>query len=487
MFDYIRPSEEMSRGECKRILSNLALVCHFFCAVSLSRLFSSLEFSGASHKDSNSPGYASLCRSIIKDQEPARSLARHVKECTFKEWKITNDTPSWVLQAFLGIYGQAITRMPNLKTLTLSSTFIDKRLLNTICKLKQLKSLSFSSCSFSEDLNQKDFSKFSFLTLTSFKSCGDFPNGLSPGTSQLQDVQIERWTTAHALLREVHPNHLTQLQLHHVEDMATLCHFLNEHPSISVLHINTVLIQPTTTLPLLASSIPNLHTLICPPTLISTFIPGRPLTKILLSSAQGPDETLFPFSGINGLEVFKQATGIIRCLEVPAGMYHPGPFNSNFPELEELCLDFRLDMEYDPSTEVVLAEVCWDLPQLFAHLTNHSQRMSILVPAGTSQSFLALRKLRFILGSRGPALWNLQLHYNLISTWTQIFPKLCRVSFTEFVQWRMDLENKTWKAFVPHEPKHYNFVTRHIRAGQDYTDYGGCFETVLHGPNLARI
>jgi len=59
-------SDEIAVAEHKHILSNLALVCHFFCTVLLPQIFKSLKFSGLPHKESDTPGYMSFCRALIR-------------------------------------------------------------------------------------------------------------------------------------------------------------------------------------------------------------------------------------------------------------------------------------------------------------------------------------------------------------------------------------------------------------------------------------
>ena len=118
IFDHIQPSDEIAVAEHKHVSSNLTLVCCFFCAVLLPRIFKSLKFSGHPHKKSDTPGYALFCRALIRGKEPARSLALHVKECTFSQWTTCEDHLESVFNGFLGLYNQAITHQENHKLLT---------------------------------------------------------------------------------------------------------------------------------------------------------------------------------------------------------------------------------------------------------------------------------------------------------------------------------------------------------------------------------
>ena len=107
IFDYIEPSNLMSVSEYKRILSNLALVCRFFCAVLLPQIFKSLTFSGHPEKADTS-GYASFCRALIGGKEPACLLALHIIECTFSQWAAGEDHIESAFNGFLGFYNQVI-------------------------------------------------------------------------------------------------------------------------------------------------------------------------------------------------------------------------------------------------------------------------------------------------------------------------------------------------------------------------------------------
>ena len=164
IFDYIEPSDLMSVSEYKCILSNLALVCRFFCVVLLPRIFKSLTFSG--HPDKvDASGYALFCRALIRGKEPACLLALHIRECTFSQWAAGEDHIELAFNGFLGFYNRAITRMPNLKSLVLSCMPISKKLTQAMSKLTQLKALVMDSCEVGDDVMDQDICKLKLVTL----------------------------------------------------------------------------------------------------------------------------------------------------------------------------------------------------------------------------------------------------------------------------------------------------------------------------------
>ena len=164
IFDHIQPSDEIAVAEHKHILSNLTLVCRFFCAVLLPQIFKSLKFSGHPHKKSDTPGYASFCRALIRGKEPA-----HVKECTFSQWTTCEDHLESVFNGFLGLYNQAITWMLNLELLVLSCTPISKKCIQARSKLTKLKTLVMHDCATNDDVKPWDISKLSSLKLVTLE------------------------------------------------------------------------------------------------------------------------------------------------------------------------------------------------------------------------------------------------------------------------------------------------------------------------------
>ncbi|KAJ7710539.1 hypothetical protein B0H17DRAFT_2648 [Mycena rosella] len=124
IFAYLEPSEKDNVVDCKHIFSNLALVCRFFCAHAISRVYRSIEFSGRD-ASSGAPGF---CRLLLRgtnstvqnhasDARFPLHVAQSVRECTFRNWI---GIPS--AAAFLKSYCKAVGQMPNIQCFRLEST-----------------------------------------------------------------------------------------------------------------------------------------------------------------------------------------------------------------------------------------------------------------------------------------------------------------------------------------------------------------------------
>jgi hypothetical protein len=161
-------SDEIAVAEHKHILSNLALVCHFFCTVLLPQIFKSLKFSGLPHKESDTPGYMSFCRALIRGKEPAHLLVLHVRECTFSQWD-THD--QWVFNGFF--WGSIIKRSHVCQTLNHLFYFVHPSTRNSLSKLTQLKVLVMEDCKVYDDVMDQEICKLLSLKLVMLEFCGD--------------------------------------------------------------------------------------------------------------------------------------------------------------------------------------------------------------------------------------------------------------------------------------------------------------------------
>jgi len=369
IFDYIEPSYLMSVSEYKRILSNLALVCRFFCAVLLPRIFKSLTFSGHPHKESDTPGYASFCRALIRGKEPACSLALHVRECTFSQWDDCEDHLQWVFDGFLGLYNQSIARMLNLESLVLSHTPLSKKLIQAMSKLRRLKALVMDNCEVADDMMNEDICKLSSLKLVTLEFHGDWyiRELLELISPALRVFRTSDWDFARDFMTETAQCHIEELEVSQVEDVIVLRKFLERNPSIMKLNIRSIRSEHATPLCLSPSSLPRLHSIDCPSSLILDFVRSRPLRRIALSGihyiGRSRKITSLPPMTLEDIAVMTKSAAATRTLDIPADIYFVVPMDY-FPHLETLRLDFAHPnhvCQFPDGPEFDVSYICLDL------------------------------------------------------------------------------------------------------------------------------
>ncbi|KAH7928783.1 hypothetical protein BV22DRAFT_1030352 [Leucogyrophana mollusca] len=134
------PGPRLTRA-CIRTLSNLALVCRFFCAMVLPRIFKSVTFYGDAGP-SDVARKTAWCRQINGGKEPALSLALYVTDCQFKNWLGT----SWVHDGFSALYAKAMSRMSNLASVAFYDCAVKEPHWGALCQLGRLESLVFNHC-----------------------------------------------------------------------------------------------------------------------------------------------------------------------------------------------------------------------------------------------------------------------------------------------------------------------------------------------------
>lgn len=278
------------------MLSDLALVCRFFCFTILPRIYKKLELVGSAHTDST-PNYSAFCRAVVKDAEPARTLAKHVRECVFRGWTCSDNHLTWSYNAFLGLYCNALAMMSEIETVQLHSTPISRTMLRTIRGLKRLKVLSIFSCTFQKDVTEKDIAKLSSLRLVEFRlsmllahaepfKARAFIKAID--LSNLRSIHTDTWELVSRLVEETGPIPLRSLDVSHIQEWALFRKILEKMPSLSFLEILR-LTDPSvriSDLEIDSSLIPTLRNLTCPPELVSTFVPGRPITVLKISTLQ---------------------------------------------------------------------------------------------------------------------------------------------------------------------------------------------------------
>lgn len=350
IFDNLKPvidDQEDDPTDYSNALSNVALVCRFFCAVAISRRFESLTFAGNTRADSPSSavaGGAPFCRAVNKDKEPAKSLAKFVKACTFDAWGIENSGgagPQWARNAFLGIYCQAITRMPHLESISIFDTAVDKRLLKAVCRCRKLRTLLFRGCTFRNDVEKNDVDQLTSLALISLQ----FYDIHGPLLDHLDwPVELRVFgAPSHRVTRKVQWQNLCTLSLSRGSNLDHLFHLLEGAPHLTKLTISFVdsLTEPPSTLSIPTTTIPHLRTLSCPPTLARYLIPGRPVEELDLSGEHLPDTFgLWSLSDTDEqvLDSLTKSTGQIKKMKIPLQMFDRLRMNEHFPQLEHLSL-----------------------------------------------------------------------------------------------------------------------------------------------------
>jgi len=178
IFDCIAPGSGPLPEQHTKTFSALALVCRFFCAVALPRVFQCVVFFGASRK-------TTWARQIVTNAEPAKSVALYVKECHFKYWRTPKVQQS--LFPFSMLYCRAMAHMTNIRKVEFHQSFVKKEHWETLAALKQLDCLHFNYCSFTENPPDQELS---VRTVTLFNSPTPFT--LSPiATSNLHTLETD--------------------------------------------------------------------------------------------------------------------------------------------------------------------------------------------------------------------------------------------------------------------------------------------------------
>jgi hypothetical protein len=348
------------------VLSDLVLVCRFFCFTILPRIYKKLELVGSAHTDSFSPNYSAFCRAVVKDAEPARTLAKHVRECAFRAW-ICDSHLTWSYNGFLGLYCNALAMMSEIETVQLHSTPISRTILRTIRGLKRLKVLSIFSCPFQKDVTEKDIAKLSSLRLVEFRLSMLLILGeplkvqaliKAIDLSNLESFQTDMWDLASRLVDETGTIPLRFLDVFHIKDWALFGKILEKMPSLSSLKIFR-LTDPSTInsdLKIDSSLIPTLQNLTCPPELVSTFVPGRPITVLKISTRHPVLRNV----ELADIKFMKKSSAIIHELSISAKTYFAFSVWEHLPALEKLEL-YRTAKLYSEDIGLV-CHLQWGIP-----------------------------------------------------------------------------------------------------------------------------
>ncbi|KZP26837.1 hypothetical protein FIBSPDRAFT_335444 [Athelia psychrophila] len=441
----------VEQAEYKATMSSLALVCRFFCAESLPRVFRSMVFSGMRH-GTTAPSYSTFCRQLIAGEKTAYYLGQHVKDCTLNYWMKASDASQWVYKNFLKLYVKAIPRFANLQTLRFHDVPLDFQFLFSLKDLKMLENLSISHCALSA-LTDPKFTPSGSLSIKRFEfleARGDqvenvtYDDPLSQlvASPSLHTLHTNDWLFFVRFMRL--PVDFSIKVIHaplHVSSIAGWEFFLNATPSITEICITKIISlgehNPFTSplLTLQKSSLPYLNTLKGPTCLITQLVPGRPLTNVQIDCITLPsmhlamqDATSNEHRTISALE---RTTGPITVLRVPANVYLCRPLDSVFPQLGTLTLDItEPEAAHRPK---MLENACLKWPK---------------TPP--------IRSLYFNVWAIPLWLFDLPLQLRTLSAISTAFPTARKIRLCETVEWRRQDERDAWQPVLmsPAPPAH---------------------------------
>ncbi|KAJ7480323.1 hypothetical protein B0H11DRAFT_2233451 [Mycena galericulata] len=447
-------------------ISRLSVV--FFGAVSISRIYRSLEFCG---RDAT-PGYASF----------SIDAAQLVKECTFKEWILDDDRGPWASN-FLDLYLRAVRRMPNIESIHLKSTPITENVVRAITKsTPSLTTLTIRSCTIETGISEKSRQRLNSLNLHTLEY---FPLSsasleLPPSTIRLRGLEVFRtnsWTFGHYFIKRQHPA-LHILELHGVEDIPALFAFLAKCPSITDLAINTISLASREPFPALSpAALPNLRMLKIPPTFLPNFS-RRPLNKFSLEGAEMRHlegdiyhNPILPLLTMKDMSPLMSSATSLTELHIHEHIYFALPLHKHFKNLEILVLAYHHPNFFTSQTI--------STSELFR------QTIRSICSKWPEPPHLPLREFRMDFGESTaadarPFMWDLPLQLEMIIADLSLratFPVLTSVSFARFLKWqRWDEHCAEWRAFVPHAFR--EFVKDKLARGRKFKDFGGCLDAL---------
>lgn len=363
----------MTAKEVREILTNLALVCRFFSSLALPRIFAKITFSGSpGASDDRSANTSRFCRAILKEQEPAKTLAQFVKFCKFSYW-LTGPV-SLTRDAFFLMYCNALAKMTRVESLELSSVAIDKRLLRAMKKMHHLKSLHFSGCSFAQELCLGEVKTFAqTLALQSLVIAGPVPEHTTPfhdaftsvlNFGLLKSLVVDSWAIVKHLSQHTSPLPLENLTIHVVEDSSLLPALFRNTPELIQLHIYRInALHPDALDPVDIPSdlLPKLSVFDGPPALAALLVPSRPLHKAWLLGtlvSEGTIPSSLPSLDNSLWEALGKAAAPINEIVIPKHFYTLSPLADHLPNVLTLRLswchaNWPDDMFYPLNAEAV--------------------------------------------------------------------------------------------------------------------------------------
>jgi len=137
----------------------LALVCRFFCAVALPRVYERVVFSGNITATDRTQACCKTtwASQIVANTDPAKFIALHIKEYYFRYWSGPKQEQLFRFP-FSTLFCPAMARMTNIRKVKFDMSFVKKEHWEAMAALKQLDCLHFSDCSFTENPPDQELS-----------------------------------------------------------------------------------------------------------------------------------------------------------------------------------------------------------------------------------------------------------------------------------------------------------------------------------------
>lgn len=284
-------------------------------------------------------------------------------------------------------YRRTLGLLPNLQVLNMTDMRLDEMMLRDISLLKGLRSLSLQNCVIARTID--------INAVRALKPLRNLQHFYYKGKPVLTDpLYLD-------ILRQIiDPTHLKTLHSMSWNVITTIFTNLTGHSSLSELNLSEAMCDPlllkiltqsprlksltighiscSTPLPVSfpISCVPDLEVLVCPPSMLSDFVPERPLHAVLVSGvsyanrveeipAITPPGTgeLLSLSGPAGMEILSQSSIRPSTLRIPIQIFLAGVATRHFSSLKQLHLDFH-HQNYDSQQTLVtckkdVADVCY--------------------------------------------------------------------------------------------------------------------------------
>ncbi|PCH36346.1 hypothetical protein WOLCODRAFT_140355 [Wolfiporia cocos MD-104 SS10] len=426
--ELLRDEEDMCASRRKSLLSSLSLVCRLFAALVAPRLFSSLACSGPLFKQTKkSPPRLSWLQQLNRGEETACWTGTLVRKLDFCDWELGKAGLSDYL-AHLTHHIQAIPKLPNLTSLSLTRTPITQQFFQAVSALQKLDSLCIRECSCQPPDTamappESPMPRLGSLEVTAVEGVKPYIAILVSlaGTPALRSLKTTEWPVARPIMERNTCTSLQQLEVPFVaRDIAFLTSFLADTPSISELSIIDVDQQPPAPpVSFPAISLPLLQRLRCPPYLLPS-VSHPSVSQLSLVSL---NDWMLPGVSIDQRLLAPLRRATLRELELPAHLLRDCPIGEYAPKLAKLTICYPVTTFNEP-LELIVRNVC------------------TLVHRVPLQSL----ELEFV-----NVLWklNLQLqHHMVVRHLAPTYPTVKRVSLTDAVEWHRSKDGSQWTPVI---------------------------------------
>ncbi|KAJ7586733.1 hypothetical protein C8J56DRAFT_945431 [Mycena floridula] len=438
IFSYIQISDEFSPSEFRNEWAKLGKVCRFFCSLALGYLYRSLAFYGSDEDSARNEAMTKLCRTVIQDVQPGKSLAKEVRECRLVNW--VDD--SQMAKNFFNFHIRAMLKFTNMRSLTLENVDITSSVIKDLASLtshpehEQLQ-VNLVRCTGSFKAGSRKLTKFLDVCR---RSLGTFRGLREPNYDGTIDLQI-------VCCVPTVPIRILELPVMFWTDQMTL--FLESTPSLIDLSLDFIDIPLNTSEPfirLTKASLPKLRKLRCPLALLSSFehcISDLEVLDLSALPAISIGMTLISSMDFNSRLVSKTITRFICSLD----LYKELPMGERFPLLKSLCIKHSGMLK--PSSISALCEA-W---------TKHPSIEELDICDLFLQADLVV---------------DLVEQFRMIDQLAGAFPAVNRIRLTKFVTWQRDSVHP-WEPIVPHTGR--ADVLSFLK--DPFKDYNDCFGTLL--------